>query len=197
MTTTAKLLPQLTYFKRFRMERDLQDCLPPVPSLPRDYFWLPWNPDLLDLHAEVKAECFLEEIDAVVFPSLGNREGCRRLMVDITSKAGFQPRATWLIGFRDHYVATVQGVRDRFGCGAIQNLGVIAAHRGRGLGSALLIQALHGFQRGSCHRAILEVTAQNEGAIRLYRRVGFRSRKTVYKTSDALAALEPCSRWLI
>ena len=29
--------------------------------------------------------------------------------------------------------------------------------------------------------SLLEVTARNEGAIRLYRRLGFRCRKTVYK----------------
>ena len=36
-------------------------------------------------------------------------------------------------------------------------------------------------------RALLEVTAQNEGAIRLYRRLGFRRRKTVYKAVMAQA----------
>ena len=33
-------------------------------------------------------------------------------------------------------------------------------------------------------RAILEVTAQNDAAVRLYHRLGFRRRKTVYKTVD-------------
>jgi ribosomal protein S18 acetylase RimI-like enzyme len=72
-------------------------------------------------------------------------------------------------------------VRERKGLGAIQNLGITAAHRGQGLGEALLLQALHGFRRCGLAHAILEVTAQNEGAIRLYRRVGFRRAKTVYK----------------
>jgi ribosomal protein S18 acetylase RimI-like enzyme len=31
------------------------------------------------------------------------------------------------------------------------------------------------------HRAFLEVTAQNDSAIRIYRRLGFRCRKTIYK----------------
>ena len=30
-------------------------------------------------------------------------------------------------------------------------------------------------------RSILEVTAQNEGALRMYQRLGFRRRKTLYK----------------
>ena len=52
------------------------------------------------------------------------------------------------------------------------------------LGAALLQQALHGFRRAGLGGAFLEVTAQNDGAIRLYRRLGFRCRKTIYKAVD-------------
>ena len=48
-------------------------------------------------------------------------------------------------------------------------------------GEALLLQALHGFCRVGLGRAQLEVTAQNDTAIRLYRRLGFRRSKTLYK----------------
>jgi ribosomal protein S18 acetylase RimI-like enzyme len=34
------------------------------------------------------------------------------------------------------------------------------------------------------------VTAQNDSAIRLYRRLGFRCRKTLYKAVDAEASLQ-------
>jgi len=180
----------ISYFKRFRMEIDLQNALPPVPSLPPGYGWISWENWLLEHHAEVKYQCFIEEIDAVVFTSLSNREGCRRLMQEIASKPGFKPEATWMIACTDCYCATVQGVGERTGMGAIQNLGVTAPHRGRGLGTALLLKALHGFQRGGAHQANLEVTAQNDAAIRLYRRLGFRCRKTIYKAVDALEATQ-------
>ncbi len=72
----------------------------------------------------------------------------------------------------------------------IQNLGLVPAHRGRGIGTALLLQALHGFRRAGLARAMLEVTAQNEGAIRLYRRLGFRFRKTLYKVLDPCQHLQ-------
>jgi ribosomal protein S18 acetylase RimI-like enzyme len=75
----------------------------------------------------------------------------------------------------------VQGIRERGGFGSIQNLGILSGWRGRGLGEALLLQALHGFRRIGLARAQLEVTAQNETAIRLYRRLGFRRAKTLYK----------------
>ena len=75
----------------------------------------------------------------------------------------------------------MQGVRERKGMGAIQNLGIITRHRGQGLGEALLLRSLNGFRRWGLGQAMLEVTAQNDTAIRLYRRVGFRRAKTVYK----------------
>jgi len=169
-----------TYYKRFRMEIDLQDPLP-APVLPAGYRWVPWEDALLETHAEVKFACFVEEVDAAVFPSLGCRLGCSHLMREIRGKAGFRPESTWLVACDGEFCGTVQGVRERIGIGSIQNLGVVAAHRGRGLGRALLLKALHGFRHTSLHRAFLEVTAQNDAAIRLYRRLGFRCKKTIYK----------------
>jgi ribosomal protein S18 acetylase RimI-like enzyme len=186
----------LSYCKRFRMEIDVQGPLPAVPELPVGYAWVSWQAGLLDHHAEVKYQCFVEEIDAVVFPSLSSREGCLRLMREISSKPGFKPEATWLIACESpyccesQYCGTIQGVRDRSGLGSIQNVGITPPHRGRGLGQALVLQALHGFRKCGAHRVHLEVTALNDAAIRLYRRVGFRCRKTIYKTVDAFAALQ-------
>ena len=172
------------YVKRFRMEIDLVGPLPPVPALPPGYSWLAWRDELLDLHAQTKFACFAEELDGQIFPSLGTLDGCVRLMREIAGRAGFRPEATWLIQQGQAVCGTVQGVRDRFGMGGIQNLGVVAEHRGLGLGKALLLQALHGFQRTDCHRAHLEVTARNDLAVRLYHQLGFRRRKTLYKPID-------------
>jgi ribosomal protein S18 acetylase RimI-like enzyme len=84
------------------------------------------------------------------------------------------------------FCGTVQGIEDRFGYGAIQNLGIVPEHRGRGLGSVLLMKALEGFRRAGLKRAYLEVTAQNEGAVRLYRRLGFAKARTVYKAVELM-----------
>jgi hypothetical protein len=73
---------------------------------------------------------------------------------------------------------------DRGPIGAIQNLGVIPTYRGLGLGRALIRQALEGFYQAGLRRAYLEVTADNASAIRLYREVGFRRAKTLYKAVD-------------
>src|SRR5207249_2150897 len=95
------------------------------------------------------------------------------------------PRAC---GIRDLVpCGTVQGVCTAVGVGAIQNLGIVPEHRGRGLGTALLLRALHGFAEVGLKRAYLEVTASNQGAIRLYRWLGFRKTRTLYKAVDLQA----------
>jgi ribosomal protein S18 acetylase RimI-like enzyme len=180
----------LSYFKRFKMEADLA-AFPP-PTLPAGCTWIPWEPALLDVHAHVLYLSFVEEIDAVVFRSFGHPQGCRALMTELCRKPGFLPAATWLIADASGPVGTVQGLRDRTGLGAIQNLGVVPSHRACGLGEALLLQALQGFRQSGLTRGMLEVTAQNDGAVRLYHRLGFRRRKTVYKVVERTVQSVEC-----
>lgn len=174
----------ITYYKRFRMEVDLDGALPPT-GLPAPFTWAAWDETLIEHHAEVKYLSFRHEIDSQVFPCLGDRHGCQRLMREIRRKPGFLPAATWLIAGPEGFCGTVQGVMDRGPIGAIQNLGVVPAYRGLGLGRALIRHALDGFRRSGLSRAYLEVTAENLQAVRLYRDVGFRRAKTLYKAVDA------------
>lgn len=180
----------LTYYKRFRMEMDLRGSDFSGHEPPSGYQFVPWDECLLDVHAGIKFESFRDEVDANVFPCLGEMDGCIRLMTEISQKEAFFPDATWLVRYdapqsgRWEYCGTVQGIRDKKGRGAIQNLGITPHHRNRHLGSCLMYQALRGFQAAGIRRAILEVTAQNHGAIRLYRRMGFCKIRTVYKAVE-------------
>jgi ribosomal protein S18 acetylase RimI-like enzyme len=149
--------------------------------LPRGFSWEPWREPLIDLHAEVKFLSFRDEVDAHIFPCLADRAGCQRLMREIRRKPGFLPSACWLIGCDEGYVGAVQGVADRGPIGAIQNLGVVPAYRGLGLGKALIRKALLGFRQAGIGRVFLEVTAENSGAVLMYRGAGFRRAKTLYK----------------
>ncbi len=184
----------LTYFKRYRMEIELYHWDRSAPPAPRGYVLLPWNRSLLELHAEVKYRSFRNEIDANVFPCLGEFVGCRRLMNEITRKGGFLDRATWLAVTDTHngggreYCGTIQGICDRGGVGAVQNLGIVPDYRDQGLGSSLLLRALQGFCESGVERVYLEVTAENEGAIRLYERLGFRAVKTVFKVAEVVCS---------
>jgi hypothetical protein len=153
--------------------------------LPQGFFWVPWDDNLLDLHSEVHHAAFADEIDVVLFPSFGNRHGCRYLIQEIRRKPGFLPAATWLVAHGEGVCGTVQGVIDRAGLGAIQNVGVVPGCRNLGLGAALVRQALAGFYRHGLDRVYLEVTAENQAAVRLYQRLGFRKMKTSYKAVDS------------
>ena len=180
----------VSYFRRYRMEINLAGRSWPWLRLPPGYRLWPWDPSLLEAHAEAKYDSFREEIDADVFPCLGEYIGCCRLMREITSKPGFVPEATWLLVYTDRitqqreYCGTVQGIRDPAGMGAVQNLGITPAHRGRSLGTGLLHQALYGFRQSGLEHVYLEVTAENDGAIRLYRREGFQLAKTIFKPAE-------------
>ena len=182
----------LTYFKRYRMELDLFGRDFTLPHPPRGYYVLPWHSSLLEAHATVKHLSFRDEIDANVFPCFNDLASCGRLMAEIARKKGFLPEATWLAvasnrdGSEHEYCGTVQGVRDRSGMGALQNLGITPPHRGRRLGTELLYRALEGFRRAGLTRVYLEVTADNKGAIRLYQREGFRTVKTVFKAAEVV-----------
>jgi ribosomal protein S18 acetylase RimI-like enzyme len=184
----------LTYFKRYRMEVDVSQWQSEGAKLPEGFRLVAWDAALLGAHADVKYECFCVELDAIVFPCLGNREGCHRLMREITNREGFLAAATWLIEYRGEtsrtatYCGTVQGVRDSAGEGGIQNLGITPRFRGQGLGTVLMDAALGGFRKVGVQRVHLEVTAQNTGAVRLYQRLGFRRTKTVYKAADVAYA---------
>ena len=183
----------LTYFKRYRMEIDLQHVqYSPDPITP-PYEVSAWSAGLVEAHAEAKYHSFCYEIDANVFPCLGNRDGCYRPMREIARRDGFLPNATWLLQrWSDQgaaeLVGTIQGVRDHRGFGAVQNLGITPGHRGLGLGTTLLFHTLRGFQEVGLEQAYLEVTAQNVRAVRLYERLGFRTVRTVYKAADVAYA---------
>lgn len=180
----------VTYFKRYRMHFDLRKPLPAEPTFDIKYDFVPWHEGLVDSHANAKFQSFRNELDANVFPCLGQMDGCRGLMREITSRNGFVPEATWLVvenlpsGKRIDFCGTVQGINDTGLIGSIQNLGITPKHRGAGLATGLLIRAMAGFRSIGLDTASLEVTAKNLGAIRLYQRFGFRIVRTVYKSIE-------------
>ncbi len=181
----------MAYFRRFRMELDFSEVNISEPTLPGGYRYVPWHPSLLDRHAVVKHHSFQSEIDSRVFNLLGDFNGCRRLMREITSQESFFPEATWLITYQPINgseltdCGTIQGLAQSRALGAVQNVGIVPEHRGIGLGRAVLLKALAGFQKAKLRHVYLEVTAENQQAVKLYRSVGFRLTRTMYKAVEA------------
>ncbi len=177
------------YFKRLRLELELGNSQFPQPVLPIGFEWLPWETSLLQRHAVTKHESFRTELDARIFPCFRDPAGCLDLMSEITQRATFAPAATWLVSCRfpdgtADDCATIQGIVQAGGWGAIQNVGVVPEYRGRGLGRALLLQCLAGFQRLGVPRVYLEVTASNLPAVQLYRSLGFCLARTTYRAVE-------------
>jgi len=178
----------VTYYKRFRMEIDLQRVALEEARLPEGFEFVPWHSSLISRHATVKHESFRSEVDSDVFPCLGEFSGCLNLMSEIAQRASFVPQATWLIsnlgdrGAED--AGTIQGIIQAGGWGAVQNVGVAPEFRGLGLGRALILKCLQGFLGARVPRVYLEVTARNTPAVALYRSVGFRLARTTYKAVD-------------
>lgn len=188
----------VTHYKRLLMEIDLRKAPRDEPSLPDGYAFAAWHPVLMPAHARAKCESFWGEIDSQVFESLSTLSGCERLMRDIAHHENFVPRATWLIRFTGNDIAgpcpcaTIQGLRQSHRVGFIQNVGVIPAHRGFGLGRALVLKALNGYRLAGVRTVRLEVTAANRPAVQLYESIGFRIQRASYRTVETPALeLEP------
>ena len=158
--------------------------------MPFGYQLLPWSPEWLEIHADVKYRSFRDELDSQVFPCLGEPDGCLRLMREISARQGFVPQATWLVTYTDpetgrkENCGTVQGIREKVDVGSIQNIGIVEGHRGKGIGSAMVTQSLKGFQSVGIRIVTLEVTEKNTGALRLYERLGFQVLRTVFKSVE-------------
>ena len=89
LTLLGSTAVNLMYFKRYRMEIALKGRDFSPPRVPEGYHFVAWRPDQLDSFAEAKYHSFRNEIDANVFPCLGDFDGCRRLMREIVRKPGF------------------------------------------------------------------------------------------------------------
>lgn len=162
---------------------------------------VPWSPSIMRDHGKVKYESFRNEMDSSVFPCLGQRDGCIRLMKDLAARSDFSPEATWLAvgvigsGGKSVPVGTIQGLKlertkefegaiEVFPQGSIQNIGLIPSVRGQGLGRVLLTHALAGFQQIGCKSVSLEVTSHNTAATRMYLSMGFKVSQIAYKVSE-------------
>lgn len=186
-----------TTWKRLRMQLDLRHRGGDPVRLPAGYHWVPWRSLLIDRHAQVKWRSFRDDLDGRVFRCLSQSEGCASLMREIASQKTFCAEATWLVVYQPEPdwppadVGTIQGILRTGGVGAVQNVGVVPEHRGQGLGQCLLQQAINGFLRCGMDTAALEVTAENETAVRLYLRMGFDVREVLYRCGETGKPVKP------
>jgi RimJ/RimL family protein N-acetyltransferase len=93
--------------------------------------------------------------------------------VDVQARAAsWRLDGTLVAVARDEIIGSLHVDRSRFGFGEI-GMAVAREWRGRGVGSALLAEAVEWARANGLHKLCLGVFPHNERAIALYRRFGF------------------------
>lgn len=197
----SEMSTEIRYVKRVEMALDLGQLSLQDPGLPDGFFWQVWSPVFSSTHAKIMNSSFGNDLDGRIFPTYRQYEACEYLIRSSCSAKSFSPEGTWLIGKKiDFYpsakfnvgrpvefCAAIQSVHFSAYQGNIQNVSTLPQYRRLGLGRALVLKALYGFKMQGRKKAILEVTAENHDAIRLYSSVGFRPNKLLY--SEAFVEL--------
>lgn len=167
---------------RYRMELDLRNrVMPGGASLPPGYQCSHWRSADIEDFALVLYRAFVDTPDALIIPSFRSWSGCRELARAVAQNGYFWPSATLLVRKESVPVACVQVMGTPEARVNIQNIGVVPESRGQGLGAYLLSSALDRVQRWGANRVGLEVTADNQPALALYRRFGFQPVCQIWK----------------
>ncbi len=158
-------------FAEDEMRRDLSQPIPATP-LPEGMGFVSWTPQRAGLFFSVYHHAFR---DRPGFPGWTEDFWCHNL----TGDSGFRPDLSLLImdgregvAFAICYVES--GGDDKHGSeGWIVQMGVRPPCRNRGLGSALLCEAMRRFKAEGLRYAMLDVNVNNLQALSVYRRLGF------------------------
>lgn len=139
-----------------------------------------WSERRQDDSAQVIAAAYRGHIDSEINDQYRSPAGARRFLFNIVQYPGcgtFYPDASW--------VALERGTGKLVGVcltslvasdsGHITQICVSPAAKGRGIGYELLRRSLLGLGEAGARRVSLTVTAANENAVGLYRRVGFKT----------------------
>lgn len=167
----------LRTIKRYRMERDLTQNLPPKSR----HELIPWSPSLLKTHAKVLFLSFQESRDTSLFPGLGTQDGCEVIMEAIAGQRTFLPGSTLLAVSENQVpVGSIQAM-EQDGEGLIMNVGVVQEARGKGVGRSLIWGSLNNMVSKGLKMASLEVSGENEPALKLYESCGFQKIRVHYQ----------------
>jgi mycothiol synthase len=158
-----RLYQQFGFTQQFAedvMRRDLQAALPAVP-LPPDLVLAEWAPALAGQFFEAYQESFRERPG---FPGWNAEQWIEWA----TGDEGFHPQMSLLALDGEQPVGFII-CDDAW----IVQVGTHPTWRGRGLGAALIVEALRRFAAAGAEHVTLDVNANNPTAARVYSRLGF------------------------
>jgi len=160
----ARLFEQHEFMQQFAedvMRRDLPDPLPDV-QLPSGIRLMMWAPALAGPFFAVYEAAFRERPS---YPDWSQEEWLARLATDDDD---FRPELSFLAYHDDLPVGFIV-CADRW----IVQMGVRPEWRGRGIGSALLMEVLKRFRTAGIDHVLLDVNVENPRAARGYAQLGF------------------------
>ncbi|HWW96878.1 MAG TPA: GNAT family N-acetyltransferase [Edaphobacter sp.] len=182
----AFLAAGFAMFPRLFMEYDLSPSHSPAirsrerrrRALPPYIELVSWSSDHYQAAAELIHESYLGHIDARINDQYCSLHGSLRFLHNIVRFPGcgvFDPEASWVL--RNQRNGALIGMllcsRVADDVAHITQLCVATAHRGQGLGLALLEHCIHHLTRSRFAAITLTVTEANHQAVKLYQDSGF------------------------
>jgi ribosomal protein S18 acetylase RimI-like enzyme len=182
----AFLAAGFAMFPRLFMEYDLSTSRPQAISsrerrlrtLPPYIELVSWSSDHYQAAAELIHESYIGHIDARINDQYCSLHGSLRFLHNIVRFPGcgvFDPEASWVL--RNQRNGALIGMllcsRVADDVAHITQLCVATAHRGQGLGLALLEHCIHHLTRSRFAAITLTVTEANHQAVKLYQDSGF------------------------
>jgi ribosomal protein S18 acetylase RimI-like enzyme len=168
----------LSIYDRNFMRIDLRRARLPEAKPRRAMYLEKWSDHYHDAAAQLIAAAYTGHVDSRINDQYRTANGARRFLYNIVqypgcgafyrpgSCAAFDAVTGRLVGISLASMVAPE-------CGHITQICVSPSVRGTGIGYALLRQSLTTFQAAGCRSASLTVTAANDDAVGLYRRVGF------------------------
>jgi len=153
----------------------------------------PLRRDDLPMAAEIVFRSHVGSLDAALNLTYSTPATCRAFVETLVVRAGcgrFDPEASRLAESPTGPVGVLIASRLARANGHVCQVSVVPEGQGRGLGGALMSNALRAFRAQGLESATLSVTVANEQAHRLYERLGFR----VHREFGAHAWARPPAR---
>lgn len=172
------------FYPRVFMERQLRHEAPAAtPPVPASLRLRPWRDNDFAAAGRLIALAYQGHLDSVINDQYRTTAGSLRFLHNIVRFPGcgqFDPATSLVLAHRDseELAAIVLCSRVNVDTGHVTQLCVEPALRHNGLGRLLLVQCMQGLSALGMEYISLTVTEENQEALLLYRRMGFKSRHT-------------------
>jgi ribosomal protein S18 acetylase RimI-like enzyme len=167
-------------FPRLFLEAPLNQGLPPREMSP-SIAMIPWTDVWQEATGRLIAGAYKNHIDSRINDQYRSATGARRFLTNIVQYPGcgafFGPASFAATDNRTLCGASLASLVSN-DVGHITQVCVAPSYQGTGLGYELMRRSMEALAAHGCRAVSLTVTEQNEPALRLYRRMGFVTRRT-------------------